>query len=167
MRVLFTVALAVAVAAVAFPAIDAVGVERAETQTGAAVDRLVTAARSLAAGNDALPAERGPARALVELHLPSGGVASAPLESLTVGPPAMDAPGSDSGEAASAIAATRITWRVDGGGRHVRQVAGLRIRSVSADRFTTGGGRQRLVLRLVRREGRRVVTVTTGPRRFK
>lgn len=167
MRVLFTVVLAVAVAAVAFPAIDAVGVERADTQTGGAVDRLVTAARSLAAGNDALPPELEPARTVVEVDLPNGGVASAPLESLAVGPPRTEAAESDSGGEASAAGATRITWRVNGGSRHVRQVAGLRIRPHSGDRFTTGGGRQRLVLRLVRRDGRRVVTVSTGARRFK
>jgi hypothetical protein len=166
-RVLFTVALAVAVAAVAFPAVEAVGVERADTRTGAAAERLVTAARSLAAGNDALPPERGPARDVVELDLPSGGVASASLVSLSVGPPATDGSADRVERSVSGTAATRITWRVAGGSRHVRQVAGLRIRPVSGERWTTGGGRQRLVLRLVRRGGRRVVTVTTGPRRFK
>jgi hypothetical protein len=165
-RVLFTVALTVAIAAVAVSAIDAVGVERADTQTGGAVERLVTTARSLAAGNDALPPELEPARDVVELRLPNGGVASAPLESLTVGPPRTDSRGG-AGRSAATGASTRITWRVDGGSRHVRQVAGLRIRPDSGDEFTTAGGRQRLVLRLVRRDGRRVVTVSMGARRFK
>lgn len=164
MRVVFTVALAVAVAAVAVPAIDAVGVERADTQAGAAVDRLVTAARTLAAGNDALPPGQGPARQVVELNLPAGGVASAPLRSLTVGPPAR---GGDGDESPTAEAATRITWRVAGGTTRVRNVAGLRIRPVSGERFVAGGGRQRLVLRLVRRAGRRLVTVTPESRSFK
>jgi hypothetical protein len=160
-RVLFTVALAVAVLAVALPAIDVVGVERADTKAGAAVERLVDAARTLAAGNDALPPDRGPARQVVELELPDGGVASAPLRSLAVGPPAStsgaDAAGTD---AASPGATTRLTWRVAGGRQRVRQVAGLRIRPVTGERFTLGrGGRQRLVLRLVRRDGRRVVTI--------
>ncbi len=167
MRVLFTVALTVAVAAVAFPAIDAVGVERSNTQTGGAVERLVTAARSLAAGNDALPPDQGPARRVVELDLPAGGAASAPLESLTVGRPAKDENGDGESGPTPAGATTRITWRVAGGNRHVRQVAGPRIRPDSGERFATGPGRQRLVLRLVRREGHRVVTVTTGPRTFK
>jgi len=86
-RVLFTVGLTVAVLAVALPAVDAAGVERADTRTGAAVDRLVEAGRALAAGNDALRPDRGPARRVLELDLPVGGVASAPLRSLTVGPP--------------------------------------------------------------------------------
>ncbi|MEF8852082.1 MAG: hypothetical protein V5A44_08790 [Haloarculaceae archaeon] len=162
MRVLLTVALAVAVATVALPAIDAVGVERADTRTGAAVERLVTAARTLAAGNDALPPEQGPARQVVELDLPEGGVTSAPVASLTVGPPARER--NDDGDGPGAAGATtRIAWRVAGGGPHVRQVAGLRIRSVTGEQFVTGGGRHRLSLRLVRREGRRVVTVATGP----
>jgi len=159
--VLFTVALAVAVLAVALPAIDVVGVERADARSGAAVERLVEAARTLAAGNDALPFDQGPARQVVELDLPDGGVATAPLRSLTVGrpasTPATSAAGVDDGAPG---ATTRITWRVAGGRQRVRQVAGVRLRPVTGDRFTLGrGGRQRLVLRLLRRDGQRVVTV--------
>jgi len=162
-RVLFTVALAVAVLAVALPAIDVVGVERADTRAGAAVDRLVEAARTLASGNDALRSDRGPARQVVELDLPDGGVATAPLRSLTVGPPA-STPATDTdaaeADAGPGSATTRFTWRVAGGRQRVRQVAGVRLRPVTGERFTLGrGGRQRLVLRLVRRDGQRVVTV--------
>ena len=161
MRVLFTVALAVAILAVALPAIDAVSVERADTRVRAAVERLVQAARTLATGNDALPPDQGPARQAVELELPDGGVATAPLRSLTIGPPASTS-GVESREAVagSVGATTRLTWRVAGGRQRVRQVAGVRIRPVEGDRFTLGGGgRQRLVLRLVERQGQRVVTV--------
>ncbi|PSP48071.1 hypothetical protein BRC67_07555 [Halobacteriales archaeon QH_3_68_24] len=161
MRVLFTVALAVAVLAVASPAVDAVGVERADTRTGAAVDRLVEAGRALAAGNDALRPDHGPARRVLELDLPVGGVASAPLRSLTVGPP--ESTGERGVDARPTNAATRVAWRVQGGTERVRQVAGLRLRPVEGERFELGrGGRQRLVLRLVERDGRRVVTVAAG-----
>jgi hypothetical protein len=173
-RVLFTVGLTVAVLAVALPAVDAAGVEQADTRTGAAVDRLVEAGRALAAGNDALRPDRGPARRVLELDLPVGGVASAPLRSLTVGPPestgerGVDAAGAETAreretDARRSNAATRIAWRVEGGTERVRQVAGLRLRSAEGERFELGrGGRQRLVLRLVERDGRRVVTVATG-----
>jgi len=158
-RVLFTVALAVAVLGVVTPEIQAVGVERADTKTGAAVERLVEAARSLAAGNDALAPARGPARRVVDLDLPSGGVASTPLRSLTVGPPAA---GGDHAEGEDTTAATQVTWRVAGGRRHVRQVAGLGVRPASGERFELArGGHQRLVLRLVTRRGRRIVTIAT------
>ena len=128
MRVLFTVALAVAILAVALPAIDVVGVERADTRTGAAVERLVEAARTLAAGNDALRPERGPARRSLELDLPAGGVATAPLRSLTVGAPASPSEGPPGSDTAVPGVTTRLTWRVAGGRRRVRQVAGVRIR---------------------------------------
>jgi len=159
--VLFTVALAVAVVAVALPAIDVVSVERADTKVGAAVDRLVQAARTLVAGNDALRPHQGPARQAVELELPDSGVATAPLRSLTIGPPAS---ASEAGSPETGIesvgSTTQFTWRVAGGRERVRQAAGVRIRPVEGDRFTLGGGgRQRLILRLVERHGRRVVTV--------
>jgi hypothetical protein len=159
--VLFTVALAVAVVAVALPAIDVVSVERADTKVGAAVERLVQAARTLAAGNDALPPEQGPARQAVELDLPDPGVATAPLRSLTIGPPASTSEAQSPKTGAESVGSTtRFTWRVAGGRQRVRQAAGVRIRPVEGDRFTLGGGgRQRLILRLVERHGRRVVTV--------
>lgn len=161
MRVLFTVALAVAILAVALPAIDAVSVERADTSVGAAVERLVRAARTLAAGNDALRPDQGPARRAIELELPDGGVATAPVRSLTIGPPASTSE-AESREAGgeSVGVTTRLTWRVAGGRQRIRQVAGVRVRPVDGERFTLGaGGRYRLVLRLVERHGHRVVTV--------
>jgi hypothetical protein len=158
--VLFTVALAVAVLAVALPAVDVVSVQRADTSAGAAVDRLVEAARTLAAGNDVLRPDRGPARRTIELELPEGGVATASLRSLTIGPPASTEVTRPTEDDESVGTTTRLTWRVAGGRRRVRQAAGVRLRPVEGDRFTLGGGgRQRLVLRLVERDGRRVVTV--------
>lgn len=160
MRVLFTVALTVAVAAVVFPAVDAASVDRADSQTGGAVDRLVGAGRTLASGNDAVPDRQAAARRAVSLSLPVEGVASVPLVSLTVGPPRSDTSTPRRATDGGTPEATRITWRVAGGQRHVRQVDGLRLRSTDGGRFRLDeGGRHRLVLALLERDGNRVVTV--------
>lgn len=170
MRVLFTVALVVVIIGVTMPAVEYVGVDRSATETRDAVDELVEAARTLAAGNDALPNEAVAARRVVSLDVPEDGFASARLEFLSIGPPesgaaptgrhaifADDSPNGDG---------TRITWRVDGGQQHVVQVDDLRMRPTDGERFELhGGGSQRLVLRFLVRDGRRVVTVSR--QRFK
>jgi hypothetical protein len=157
MRVLFTVALLVAVAGVVLPAVDAAGLDRAESQSRGAVERLVDAGRSLAAGNDALQRPEAAARRSVTVSLPNDGIGSAPLERLTVRPPETATGESDG----PGPAATRIAWRVAGGQRHVTQVDGLRIRASDDGRFQIReGGRHTLVLRLLERDGERVVTVT-------
>jgi hypothetical protein len=155
-RVLFTVALAVAMLAVVLPALDAVSVDRAESQTRAAVADLVEAARALAADNDALYDRAVAARATVTLDFPTGGVASTPLASLDVGPPGTDTARS----VGSGPAATRITWRVAGGRRHTRQVDGLRLQPAADGRLRVDPGRTRIVLRLLARNGTRLVTVS-------
>lgn len=157
MRVLFTVALVVAVLAVALPAVEYVGVDRSVTETRDAVERLEGVARSLAAGNDALDPSTGPARRVVAVDLPGGGFASARLDRLTIGPPE---------RSARSVAATRIAWRVEGGSRHVVQLDRIRLRGADGGEFDLGPGRgQRLVLRLVSRNGTRVVRVSrqSGP----
>ncbi|MFB6151215.1 MAG: hypothetical protein ABEJ40_05360 [Haloarculaceae archaeon] len=187
MRALFTVALVVAVAGVALPAVADGGVHRSDASARAAADRIAEAARSLQAGNDALASGRVAARRTVTVTLPVEGFARAGLVSFTVGPggPAPagreETPSSSSlavarrggrrrgrtpgptgrdRERGSARAATRIAWRVDGGTRHVRWVDGVRLRAASGGAFRVErGGRYRLVLRLVSRDGDRVVTV--------
>lgn len=149
-RVAFTIALTVAVAAVALPAVDYAGVQRSDTAARDAVDRLVAEARALAAGNDALPTDAKPARRTVTLHLPAGGFASAAVETFEVGPPNATAVDRSAG----ATEATQFHWRVRGGTGHTVGVDGVRIRPTTGDRFRLAGGKTRLVLRLVAtREG--------------
>lgn len=150
-RVAFTVALLVAVLAVSTAAIDAAAVHRSDTRARAVVDRLVSEARALAANNGAVPADAGPARRVVEVRLPAGGFASAELRSFDVGPPP---------DTNASAAVTQFAWRVEGGTRHTVSVADLRVRPASgaADRVA-GGGTIEFVLRLVERDGRRVVVL--------
>jgi hypothetical protein len=156
-RVLFTVALTVAVAGVVLPAVDVAALDRAESESRGEVARLGEAGRTLAASNDALATRERAARRILTLEFPSNGFASTPLVAFTVGPP-RNGTRSDGEPGAGA---TRITWRVAGGERHVTQVDGLRMRSVDGGRFRLHeGGRQRLVLTLLDRGGRRVVTVS-------
>lgn len=156
-RVVFTLALATAVLFAVLPAVDAAGVQRSDTQVRSAVDRLVSEARDLLSGNDALPAERTAARRSVDLRLPTGGFAGASLRSLGIAAPsAVDERTGQSRESA----ATRFSWRVTGGTRHVVRADGVRLRPVRGDEFrVTGGGTLRLALELVSREGARVVLV--------
>lgn len=154
-RVAFTVALLVAVAGVAVPAVEYAGVQRSDTAVRDAVDRLVGEARALAAGNDALPPDAGPARRAVSLDLPSDGFASAPVERFSVGPPtAPNRSGPGEGDAA-----TRFAWRVEGGTEHVVVAEDVRIRPRPTDQLQVADGRVLLVLELVAVDGRSVVRV--------
>lgn len=161
MRALFTVALLIAIAAIAMPAVEVAGIDRAESETQGAIDRLSEAARALASGNDALASREDAARQSVDLDLPDGGFASARLATIRIGP--VSAPdghpnGTDDGD--SSPAATRVVWRVEGGQRHVRQIDGLRIRGAEGGEFRLGGGgSRRVVIRLLERNGVRVITV--------
>jgi hypothetical protein len=152
-RVAFTVALLVAVAGVAVPAVEYAGVQRSDTAVQDAVDRLVGEARGLAAGNDALPPGADPARRAVALDLPSDGFASARVERFTVGPP------NRTGSGRSDTAATRFAWRVEGGTEHTVVADGVRIRPPSSERVRVAEGRVRLVLELVAVGDRTVVRV--------
>jgi hypothetical protein len=150
-RVLLTVTLAVAVVAVSAPGIERAGVQRSDEAVRSVVDHLVTQARALDADSDAVPGDLASARRVVELDLPERGAARAGLAELRLAPPRVE--GADG---------TRVTWRVEGGTRHVARVEGLALRPPGRGRgavvFETGGD-QRVVLELVRTEGRRVVLV--------
>ena len=166
LRVVFTVALAVAVLGVATPAVEYAGVERSDTQVRAVVETLTERARTLAAAEDALPPGERPARRTVEVTLPSGGFASAQLRSFSIGPPpaaTRDATGGATGvrDRRPGPATTQFAWRVAGGTRHTVRVDGIRIRASAPGGLTlAGGGDHLLVLRLVEREGDRVVLVS-------
>ncbi|QLH82603.1 DUF7311 family protein [Halosimplex pelagicum] len=157
-RVAFTVALLVAVAGIAVPAAEYAGVQRSDTAIRDAVDRLVSEARALAAGNGALPPDAGPARRAVTLDLPTEGFASAEVERFTVTRPAQSE-GSETGlreREREGPAATRFTWRVAGGTEHAVVADGIRIRTTERLRVD---GEMRLVLELVAVDGRAVVRV--------
>jgi len=147
LRVVFTVALAVAVLGVAAPAVEQAGVHRSDAQVRAAAEDLDGAARHLADSNPALPPDGDPARRTITVEFPDGGFASAPLHSFSVGPPP------------NGSAATRITWRVDGGARHALHLDGIRIRPASGTTFRVGGGEVAFSLELLARNGTRVVRI--------
>lgn len=144
----FAVALLAAVVAVTLPAVERAGVQRGDAQVESAVESLLEEARTLAAGNDAVP--DAPARRTVALDLPTDGFAAAGLRSLSVVGPG----GSD-----GARNATRFVWRVAGGARHTRLADGVRLRPASGRIDVESGGSLRLRLKLVARDGERVVTV--------
>lgn len=159
LRVVFTVALAVAVLAVAAPAVEQAGVQRSDTAVGATVERLDTAARELAAGNPALPPGSDPARQTVTVEFPDGGFASASLRNFSVGPPPDGR--DDVDPTALGPDATRFTWRVAGGTRHARTVDEIRIRpDTTATTRVAGGGEIHFLLELVSVDGERVVRVS-------
>jgi len=159
LRVVFTVALAVAVLAMVAPAVEHAGVQRSDTAVGATVERLDGAARELAASNPALPPGSDPARRTLAVEFPDGGFASAPVRNFTVGPPSDGRANGD--PTALGSDATRFTWRVAGGTRHTRTVDGIRIRPESvATTRVAGGGTVHLVLELVSVDGERVVRVS-------
>jgi hypothetical protein len=157
-RAAFAVVLLVAVAGVAVPAVEYAGVQRGDTAVRDAVDRLVTEARALAAGNSALPPEVDPARRSVSIEFPTAGFASAGVERFRVGRPVRTS-GSESEvewRGRSETAATRFSWRVAGGTEHGVVARGIRIRT--AERLRVDG-ETRFVLELVAVEDRTVVRV--------
>jgi hypothetical protein len=172
-RVAFTVALTVAVFAATVPAVELAGVQRSDAQARSAAEELVESARTLAAGNDAVPPGDDPARRVVTVDLPSDGFASAPLRSFEVGPPPDPNSGSDGHDSAEGPRrgadpalgsddpdATRIAWRVAGGDRYALLADGVRIRPAAEDALrVAGGGRVTFSLRLVSRDGRPVVLI--------
>ncbi|WP_164471845.1 DUF7311 family protein [Halosimplex salinum] len=161
-RVAFTVALLVAVAGVAVPATEYVGVQRSDTAVRDAVDRLVGEARALDAGNDPLPSDADPARRSVRVRLPTDGFASAGVRAFAVGPPEVStsrAADSDPDDPSEGADATRFDWRVAGGTEHTVVADGVRIRPRPGDSLRVSGGRTRLVLELVATDDRTVVRV--------
>lgn len=133
----------VAVGGVVIPATEYAGVQRSDTATRDAVERLIGEARTLVDGNDALAPDAAPARRAVTLDLPSDGFASAGVESLAIHP----APNS-----------TTFTWRVEGATAHTVVADGIRIRPTD-DSFEISGGRTQVVLELVAIDGSSVVRI--------
>ncbi|WP_436909861.1 DUF7311 family protein [Halosimplex marinum] len=159
-RVAFTVALLVAVAGVAVPAVEYAGVQRGDAAVRDAVERIVAEARALAAANGALPPDAGPARRSVAVAFPTEGFASAPLERFAVGRPSRTSESTDGpGDGASDHPdGTRFAWRVAGGTEHAVVVDGISIRPHPAERLRVGE-ETRLVLELVAVDGRAAVRI--------
>jgi len=160
LRVVFTVALAVAVLGVAGPAVDQAGVHHSDAAVDGAIERLVGAARDLAASNPALSPEADPARRTVTVTVPDGGFASAPVRNFSVGPPTENRSSSRSRIGPDA---TRFEWRVAGGAWHTRTVDGVRIRPAAAATTRVSGGEVRFALELVSVDGDRVVRLSHRP----
>ena len=146
-RVALAVLLAVALLGAATPAIKDARTSVTDRQLRSDLARVGGAATELAARHDAVRPADGPARRTVWLVVPRAGWGRA---SATV---TVDA-GAGAGD---------LTWRVgDGPERSIDVGVELRVRrdgAVVADELRLGPGRHRLVLSLVRIDGRVVVTV--------
>lgn len=146
-RVALAVLLAAALVGAATPAVEDARASTTDRQLRADLARVGVAAEELAARHDAVRPEAGPARRTVRLVVPGAGWGRAPA-TVTV------STGPGSGE---------LRWRVgDGPERSVDVGVGLRVRSdegaVAGER-RLGPGRYRLVLSLVRVDGRATVSV--------
>lgn len=167
-RLVLAVALAAALLATAAPALDAARTARTERLVAGDLDRIEAAAAELAREESpAEPGEPGPCRALT-LSLPTGSPTAAPVDYVALG----GRPDHDGSANADARDRDVIASKIDGGRRRVRRV-GVELRA--ADRtdgewrvapdarpLVLGGGTHRLVLRLVRLDGRPTVLVS-GP----
>ena len=151
-RVALAALLAVALLGVATPAIDDARTSATERVLRADLSRVGAAAESLAARHDAVGPKSGPARRTVQLVVPGRGWDRAPA-TVTVGTDA----GNESFEGGS------LEWRVGGGTlRSIRIGIDLRVwrdGRPAAGELRLGPGRHRLVLSLVRADGRPVVAV--------
>lgn len=141
LRVVLAVATALALLGVVLPAVDSVRRSHANAQAAQAANTVVEAARTLLARNDAVAGSPG-ARRVLDVELPRSSWVSRGLASFSV--------------ARAGSSATRFAWRLRGGERRSRLVVRPRLRPGS-DLTVRTGGRIRLVLELVRREGHRVV----------
>lgn len=136
-RVLLIAALTVALAGVAFAAVDEGRVERTATRLDAAADRLSRAAGLLVDRNDPTATAVPGARRVVSVDLPPRSLAAARVDAFAVN-------GSDG----SAGPGGWIRYRVHGArGRRVRVPVDLR--TPDGPVVLRGSGRRRLVLRLV------------------
>lgn len=146
-RVALAVLLAAALLGAATPAIEDARASATDRQLRADLARVGVAAEGLAARHDAVRPEAGPARRTVRLVVPGTGWGRAPATA-TVGT------GSGSGE---------LRWRVgDGPERSVDVGVALRVQrngTAVAGQLRLGPGRHRLVLSLVRVDGRPTVVV--------
>lgn len=144
-RVLLALVLTVALAGVAFQAIERGRTDRTATRLDAAADRLRRAAGLLVARDDPTAAEVPGARRVVGIDLPERSLAAASVASFAV-----------NGTDGTAEPGGWIRYRVRGGRtRRVRVPTDLR--TPEGPVTLRGGGRRRLVLRLIAADGPAVV----------
>lgn len=146
-RVALAALLAVALLGAAMPAIDDARTASTDRTLRAGLSRLGTAAETLAVRHDAVSPGAGPARRTVRLTVPGGSWGRAP---------ATVAVGARSEEG-------RLEWRVEDGPPRTIGI-GIEFRvwrdgRPAVGELRLGPGRHRLVLSLVRADGRPVVAV--------
>lgn len=145
-RVVLAVALAVALVGASTPAIERARVDAANARVGSEVAALLEAARQLRAKNDPVPADAPGARVRVTLALPGATWGRTGIDSVAIGN-------------------GTVSWRVDGGTRHVRRSAHPlhgRGRGPAGTLVIDASGPIHLELRLVDVEGRETVVVGRG-----
>ncbi|MFB6281744.1 MAG: hypothetical protein ABEH40_06975 [Haloferacaceae archaeon] len=150
-RVLLALILTVALAGVAFQAIERGRIDRTTTRLDDAADRLIRAASLLVARDDPTAAGVPGARRVVRIDLPERSLAAAPVASFAVN-------GSDGAAAAGGW----IRYRAEGA-RPTRVRAAADLRTPDGPVVLGGGGRRRLTLRLVA-DGGPAVVVERGAR---
>lgn len=150
-RVVLALILTVALAGVAFQAIEHGRIDRTATRLDAAADRLVRAASLLVDRDDPTAADVPGARRVVRLDLPEQSLAAAPVASFAVN-------GSDGVAAAGGW----IRYRVRGA-RPTRVRVPVDLRTPDGPVVLGDGGRRRLVLRLVVDDGPAVVVERGTP----
>jgi len=153
LRAVMAVTLATALLAVSMPAIDGARADRADASARAAAERIESAARDLQATDGAVPPGTAGARRVVTVRLPERTWTSERLQFLAVG-----------GRPDSPVAhdRTAVAWQVPGRTLQLRNCPGIRLEHRDGDDdplVLREPGRHRLVLRLVRVNGTRIVTV--------
>ena len=144
-RVLLALVLTVALAGVAFQAIERGRTDRTATRLDAAADRLRRAAALLVARDDPTAAGVPGARRVVGIDLPGRSLAAAPVAAFAV-----------NGTDGTAEPGGWIRYRVRGG-RPTRVRVPADLRTPDGPVVLRGGGRRRLRLRLVADDGPAVV----------
>lgn len=145
-RVVFTVALTVALLGAALPAMEAGSVERTATRLDAAAEDVERTANTLVADEDpSSPGVPGPRR-VVAVRLPADGWADAPVSYFAVG----GRPGGSGDE-------NVVAYRVDGHTARTVRLPGLDLHTPDGPVVFRGTGSHRLALSLVRDRGVAVV----------
>ncbi|MFB6165079.1 MAG: hypothetical protein ABEJ31_07960 [Haloarculaceae archaeon] len=159
LRAVLAVVLAAALVGTATAALDVAGHRQSDRLVDAEVERLVAAARDLQASEAAVAVGRPGARRHVTVHLPGKDLTTACVAYLAIGG---DPLADDRGDTTAAT----VAWKIVGGTRRNRRIAGLSVEHAVDGRPTARPlvlrepGVHHLVLTLVRRNGRRVVLVS-------
>lgn len=168
LRAVLAVALAAAILAATFPALDSARTTRAETLTATELDRVEATGESLVREEDAVALDAAGARRTLSVSVPDASPTSAAVAYVSLGGVPGDEPLADS--VADGNASDLLAYRLAGGDRRVRQVGfDLRVvrngRVLGDDRqLVLRGDDRRLTFRLVRLDGRPTVLVGVGSR---